>query len=46
MDDKPTDLRVDWMASLWIKDRIDANHMQHRDEESLMDIRDLRKGFN
>ena len=46
MDDKPTDLRVDWMASLWIKDRIDANHMQHRDEESLMDICDLRKGFN
>ena len=38
--DSYEDSNLDWMASLWIKDRIDASHMQH-DGMALKDIDSL-----
>ena len=43
--DNYSDTNLDWMASLWIQDRIDANHMAHggisvKDVESLC-IKDM-----
>ena len=35
--DKYSDSNLDWMASLWIKDRINANHMQHIEGMALKD---------
>ena len=39
--DNYEDANLDWMASLWIEDRIDANHMEHREGESLKNIDSL-----
>ena len=39
-DDYST-FNLDWMASLWIKDRIDANHMDHREGIALKDVENL-----
>ena len=43
MEDKNTyaDTNLDWMASLWVKDRISANHMDHRPGVSLKDVSNL-----
>ena len=43
MEDKDTyaDTNLDWMASLWVKDRISANHMDHRPGVSLKDVSNL-----
>ena len=40
-DDQAYDNRIDWMASLWIEDRVTANHMEHHDGMPLKDIQDL-----
>ena len=39
--DEYSDSNLDWMASLWIKDRINANHMEHREGIALKDIDNL-----
>ena len=38
--DSYTDSNLDWMASMWIKDRIDANHMSH-EGIALKDVENL-----
>ena len=40
-DDTYSDSNLDWMASMWIQDRINANHMDHCDGQPLKDIKDL-----
>ena len=35
------DNNLDWMASLWVKDRISANHMEHRSGIPLKDVSNL-----
>ena len=32
---------LDWMASLWIQDRIDSNHMENRQGVAVKDVRNL-----
>ena len=39
-DDSSSDQNLDWMASVWIQDRINANHMDHSGTP-LKDIKDL-----
>ena len=43
--DVSSGFKLDWMGSLWIKDKISSNHMIHKEGEALMDIENLRKGF-
>ena len=41
--DEYADSNLDWMASLWLKDRISANHMQHEGESlKLVDNLNIR----
>ena len=40
-DDEYSDSNLDWMASLWIQDRINANHMEHREGIAVKDIGNL-----
>ena len=40
-DDDAGDTKLDWMGCLWIEDRINANHMDHREGIALKDIKDL-----
>ena len=39
--DEYSDSNLDWMSSLWIQDRIDANHMQNIEGMALKDINNL-----
>ena len=39
--DNYSDTNLDWMASLWIQDRISANHMEHREGVALKAIENL-----
>ena len=39
--DNYADSNLDWMASLWVKDRISANHMEHRSGIPLKDVSSL-----
>ena len=39
--DNYADSNLDWMASLWVKDRISANHMEHRSGVPLKDDANL-----
>ena len=41
LEDNPSDLQYDWMGSLWIQERIDANHMKHIGFEPLKKPLDL-----
>ena len=36
-----SDSNFDWMASLWIKDRIDSHHMDHREGVALKEVETL-----
>ena len=40
--DKYSDSNLDWMASLWIQDRINANHMQHNEGMALKDYLSIK----
>ena len=39
--DDYSSFNLDWMASLWIKDRIDSNHMDHKEGIALKDVENL-----
>ena len=39
--DDYSDSNLDWMASLWVKDRINANHMDHREGVALKGAENL-----
>ena len=39
--DDYSDSNLDWMGSLWVKDRINANHMEHREGVALKDAKNL-----
>jgi hypothetical protein len=39
--DAYSDSNLDWMASMWIRDRIDANHMEHREGVALKGAENL-----
>ena len=39
--DEYSSSNLDWMASLWIQDRIDSNHMENRQGVAVKDVRNL-----
>ena len=41
VNDDYADSNFDWMASLWIQDRIDSHHMDHREGVALKEVENL-----